>query len=102
MHTYMLLILNPFPTPSFLDYPLPIQTPRFETRCTVYNRELGPIWDLGLSGFCYRGKGNRGLGPVGVLGLGAHVGLHSGSWVNRGFCYRGKGNRELGPVGELG
>ena len=44
-------------------------------------RGLGSIGDLGLSGFCYRGKDNRGLGPVGELGLG----VQSGSWACRRF-----------------
>src|SRR6218665_1139073 len=56
--THCLFISNPQFSPITLS---PIQTPRFETRCTVYNWGFGPIGDLGLSGFCYRGKGNRGL-----------------------------------------
>src|SRR6218665_3850664 len=74
-------------------------------RCS---RELGPVGDLVNLGFSYRrvfigekvigDLGNRGLGPVGELGLG----LQSGTWACRGFgsigdlvigefCYRGLG-----------
>src|SRR6218665_3677799 len=85
-------------------------------RCS---RELGPVGYLVNLGFSYRGVfigekvigdlGNRGLGPVGELGLG----LQSGTWVYRGVGYGGVlfsgawaigdlGNRGLGPIGELG
>src|SRR6218665_3826994 len=62
----------------------------------VYNRGLGPVGELGLSGIWLSGSfvigekvigdlGSRGLGPIGELKLG----LQSGTWVYRGFCYRG-------------
>src|SRR6218665_3115141 len=67
--------------------------------CTVYNRELWPIGNLGLSGtwvyrgFCYQGKGNRGTRSCRGVGIrypctiGA-FGL-SGTWVYLWFCYWG-------------
>src|SRR6218665_2083857 len=106
MPIYMLLILHPFPTPSFPRLP----SPRY-ILLDLRQGVLSTIGDLDLSGtlvyrvFCCRGKGNRGLGPVGELGLG----VQSGSWACRGFLsiggfvigefYRGKGNRELGLSG---
>src|SRR6218665_1128592 len=85
-------------------------------RCS---RELEPVGDLVNLGFSYRrvfiGKkvigdlGNRGLGPVGELGLG----LQSGTWACRGigfigdlvigeFCYRGLGQSGAWAIGDLG
>src|SRR6218665_217105 len=69
--THCVLIVHPFPTPSFPQLP----SPRYKL---PYLRQgvLFTIRDLGLSGtwvyrglgciggFCYQGKGNRGLGPV--------------------------------------
>src|SRR6218665_4003232 len=91
--------------PQFSSITLsPIQTSRFETRCTVYNRGLGSIGDLGLSGVLLSGK--RYLGTWACRGVGIRCTIGeldlSGTWVYRGFCYRGKDNRGLGPVGELG
>src|SRR6218665_989949 len=51
--THCPFISNPQFSPITLS---PIQTPRFETSCTVYNRGLGPIGDLGLSGVLLSGK----------------------------------------------
>jgi len=51
----------------------------------IYNRGVGFIGHLGLSGVLLSGKGNRGLGSVGELGLG----VQSGTWVYR----------ELGSIG---
>src|SRR6218665_285220 len=89
MYIYMLLILHPFPSPSFPR----LRSSRYKLP-DLRQGVLYTIGDLGLSatwvyrGFCYRGKGNRGLGPVGELGLG----VQSGSWVYRGF----------GSIGDLG
>src|SRR6218665_3658064 len=67
------------------------QAPVFFKSLRRYSRELGPVGDLVNLGFAYRrvfiGKkvigdlGNRGLGPVGELGLG----LQSGTWACRGI-----------------
>src|SRR6218665_1811020 len=90
-------------------------------RCS---RELGPVGDLVNLGFSYRRDfigekvigdlGNRGLGPVGELGLGLQsatwacreLGL-SVIWLSGSFVIGEKvigdlGNRGLGPIGELG
>src|SRR6218665_2926076 len=84
-------------------------------RCS---RKLGHVGDLVNLGFSYRGDfigekvignlGNRGLGPVGELGLG----LQSGTWACRGigsigdlvigeFCYRGLGQSGTWAIGAL-
>src|SRR6218665_3336295 len=71
-----------------------VQTPSpvFFKSLRRYSRELGPVGALVNMGFSYRRDfigekvigdlGNRGLGPVGELGLG----LQSGTWACRGTC----------------
>src|SRR6218665_630977 len=70
-----------------------VQTPSpvFFKSLRQCSRELGPVGDLLNLGFSYRrvfigekvigDLGNRGLGPVGGLGMG----LQSGSWAGRGI-----------------
>src|SRR6218665_3737044 len=68
-------------------------------RCS---RKLGQVGDLVNLGFSYRGDfigekvignlGNRGLGPVGELGL-------SGIWLSGSFVIGDLGNRGLGQSG---
>src|SRR6218665_4104698 len=64
----------------------------------VYNRGLGPVGELDISGIWLSGSfvigdlgngdlGNRGLGPIGELELG----LQSGTWACRG----------VGSIGEF-
>src|SRR6218665_1994951 len=80
MHIYMLLIHHPFPTLSFPRLPssrYKLPDVRQDVLCTMEDLGLSGTWVY--QGFCYWGKGNQGLGPVGELGLG----VQSGSWVYR-------------------
>src|SRR6218665_98777 len=95
------------------------QSPVFFKSLRRCSRKLGPVGDLVNLEFSYRrvfigekvigNLGNRGLGPVGGLGLG----LQSGTWACRGigsigdlvigeFCYRGLGQSGTGAIGDLG
>src|SRR6218665_2171357 len=95
------------------------QSPVFFKSLRRCSRELGPVGDLVILGFSYLrvfflekvigDLGNRGLGPVGELGLG----LQSGTWACRGigfigdlvigeFCYRGLGQSGTWAIGDLG
>src|SRR6218665_2145664 len=82
-------------------------------RCS---RKLGHVGDLVNLGFSYRGDfigekvigdlGNRGLGPIGKLGLGLESGTWacrelglSGIWLSGSFVIGDLGNRGLGQSG---
>src|SRR6218665_3910438 len=92
------------------------QSPVFFKSLRRCSRELGPVGDLVNLEFSYRrvfigekvirDLDNRGLGPVGELGLG----LQSGTWACRGigsigdlvigeFCYRGLGQSGTWAIG---
>src|SRR6218665_1705164 len=94
------------------------QSPVFFKSLRRCSREIGPVGDLVNLEFSYRrvfigekvigDLGNRGLGPVGELGLG----LQSGTWACRGigsigdlvigeFCYRGLGQSGTWAIGDL-
>src|SRR6218665_1830204 len=106
MYIYMLLIHHPFPTLSFPRFPssrYKLPDVRQDVLCTMEDLGLSGTWVY--QGFCYWGKGNQGLGPVGELGLRCILGgwAWSGFWFFGNFFsggfHRGKGNLGLGLSG---